>query len=81
MMAITIRVVVKYSSYRKYLEDKDSGRAYGRRRHNRSGPGEKDRRARYYFNQVTINDYNKMPDTVLSGGDVVLIWPPRIGGG
>lgn len=25
MMAITIRVVVKYSSYRKYLEDKDLG--------------------------------------------------------
>jgi molybdopterin converting factor small subunit len=35
----------------------------------------------YYFNQVTINDSNKELNTVLSDGDLVLIWPPRIGGG
>ena len=81
MMAITIRVVVKYSSYRKYLEDKDLGELTVLEGTTVRDLVKKIDVPEYYFNQVTINDYNKMPDTVLSGGDVVLIWPPRIGGG
>lgn len=76
-----VDVIVKYSTFRKYLEDKSFDAVEVP-----EGATARDlvpliELPEYYFNQVTINDYEKPPDTVLTDGDRVGIWPPRIGGG
>jgi molybdopterin converting factor small subunit len=76
-----VKVTVKYSHYRKYLDDQAfpsvtlAGGATVKDLVEELGvPG-------YYLKEVTVNGEVKELDTVLSDGDTVVIWPPRIGGG
>ncbi|OGP52625.1 MAG: hypothetical protein A2Y65_08225 [Deltaproteobacteria bacterium RBG_13_52_11] len=76
-----IKVIVRYSHYRKYLDDKDypgvtlqGGATVKDLVEELQVPG-------YYLKEVTVNGEVKELDTVLSEGDTVIIWPPRIGGG
>lgn len=76
-----VGVIVKYSSYRKQLKDKDFGRI----------SLEEGTTARefldqldipeYYLNKIAINGVNQSMDTILSDGDAIVVWPPRIGAG
>jgi molybdopterin converting factor small subunit len=76
-----VNVTVKYSFYRKQLDDRDfPGVSL------RDGATVKDLMdavgvPAYYLKEVTVNGEAKEPDTVLSDGDAVVVWPPRIGGG
>jgi molybdopterin converting factor small subunit len=76
-----VKVTVKYSYYRKYLEDRDyPGVTLGR------GATVKDLVEElgvpgYYLKEVTVNGEVKELDTILCDGDSIVIWPPRIGGG
>jgi len=78
---MVIKVIVKYSYYRKYLDDRDypsvtlkGGATVKDLVEELQVPG-------YYLKEVTVNGEVKELDTVLSDGDTVIIWPPRIGGG
>ena len=35
----------------------------------------------YYLNKITINEVSQGMDTLLSDGDAIVVWPPRIGAG
>jgi hypothetical protein len=76
-----VSVIVKYSSYRRQLKDKDFG----------SIDIKETLRARnfldqldipeYYLNKITINGVAQDMDTLLKDGDALVVWPPRIGAG
>ncbi len=78
---VEVEVTVKYSYYRKYLNDQEhAGVAV------KEGATVKDLVEslgvpNYYLHHITINGLAKELNTVLSHGDRVIIWPPMIGGG
>jgi hypothetical protein len=76
-----VSVIVKYSSYRRQLKDKDFGEI-------RYDEGTTARELldsmdipQYYLNKITVNGISKSMDTILSDGDAIVVWPPRIGAG
>jgi len=76
-----VSVLVKYSSFRKQLKDKDFGKitleegtTAGEFLNQLDIP-------EYYLNKITINEVKQGMDTILSDGDAIVVWPPRIGAG
>lgn len=78
---IEVNVTVKYSYYRKYLEDRDYSGVTLKDGSTVRNLIEELEVPTYYLREVTVNGKKKELDEVLSDGDVVVIWPPRIGGG
>ena len=76
-----VKVTVKYSYYRKYLDDRDDPSVTLNEGATLNDLVEQLGVARYYLREVIVNGEVKEMDTVLSHGDSVVIWPPRIGGG
>ena len=76
-----VSVLVKYSSFRKQLKDKDFGKITLK---DGSTAGEFLNQLdipEYYLNKITINEVKQGMDTILSDGDAIVVWPPRIGAG
>ena len=76
-----VKVLLKYSLYRKYLKDRDYGQVKlkeGATVHDLVNELEV---PEYYLMRITVNDKDENFGSVLSHGDTVVIWPPRIGGG
>lgn len=76
-----ISIIVKYSSYRRQLKDKDFGEIA-------SKEGVTVRELldtldipEYYLNKITVNGVSQSMDAILSDGDEIVVWPPRIGAG
>ena len=76
-----ISVIVKYSSFRRQLKDKDFGEII-------SDEGITARELldtldipEYYLNKITLNGVSQNMDAMLSDGDKIVVWPPRIGAG
>lgn len=76
-----VSVIVKYSSYRKYLKDKNFGTVSTEEGLTAREVIEQLDVPEYYLNQITINGREQSPNTVLADGNIIVIWPPRIGGG
>jgi len=76
-----VRVTVKYKYYRKYLDDQDFSGVPLEEGTTVKELAEKLGISSYYLNRITVNGEQKPADAVLSDGDAVVIWPPRLGGG
>jgi len=76
-----VTVTVKYSHYRKYLNDQNHGGVTVKEGATIKDLVEELGVPGYYLHHVTINGQQKELKTILSHGDTVVIWPPLIGGG
>jgi len=76
-----VKVTVKYSHYRKYLNDQNHACVTVKEGATIKDLVEDLGVPEYYLHRVTINDQKKELNTPLSDGDRVTIWPPMIGGG
>ena len=76
-----VSVIVKYSSYRKLLKDKDFGKITLEEETTAGEFLDQLDIPEYYLNKITINEVNQSMDTILSDGDAIVVWPPRIGAG
>lgn len=76
-----VSVIVKYSSYRKLLKDKDFGKITLEEGTTAGEFLDQLDIPEYYLNKITVNEVNQDMDTILSDGDAIVVWPPRIGAG
>ena len=76
-----VSVLVKYSSYRKQLKDKDFGKIALKEGMTAGEFLDQLDIPEYYLNKITINEVSQGMDTLLSNGDAIVVWPPRIGAG
>ncbi len=76
-----VKATVKYSYYRKYLDDRDFPCVNLREGATMKDLVEELGIPAYYLKEIRINGEVKDLSTVLSHGDEIVIWPPRIGGG
>jgi molybdopterin converting factor small subunit len=76
-----VTVILKYSHYRKYLNDQNHGCVTVKEGATVKDLVEQLGVPQYYLHHVTINDQIKDLSAPLSDGVRVIIWPPMIGGG
>jgi molybdopterin converting factor small subunit len=76
-----VSALVKYSSFRKQLQDKDFGKITLKKGTTAGEFLDQLDIPEYYLNKITINGVNQSMDTILSDGDDIVVWPPRIGAG
>ncbi len=76
-----VSVIVKYSSYRRQLKDKDFGSIHLKEATTAIDFLDQLDIPEYYLNKITINGVTQGMDTLLADGDAIVVWPPRIGAG
>jgi molybdopterin converting factor small subunit len=76
-----VHVTVKYSHYRKYLNDQTHGGVTVKEGATVKDLVEELGVPGYYLHHVTVNGELKELTALLSEGDAVVIWPPLLGGG
>lgn len=76
-----VQATVKYSHYRKFIDDRGYPGVTLKEGATVKDLVEELGVPEFYLKEVTINGVVKDLDTVLSDGDTIVIWPPRIGGG
>ena len=76
-----VKVTVKYSFYRKYLNDKEWAGVTLDEGTTLDELIEKLEIDRRFVREFTVNGFKKEPDTVLSHGVEVVVWPILPGGG
>ena len=78
---MNVGVIVKYSSYRRQLKDKDFGDIASKEGLTARELLDTLDIPEYYLNKITVNGVSQSMDVTLSDGDEIVVWPPRIGAG